>query len=200
MNIAMIAAMDRNRLIGSQGQLPWHLSADLRHFKAKTIGKPIIMGRRTYQSLGHQPLPKRRNIVVTHQPQHLSATLCEVASSVDHALQLAATDQTEIMVIGGRMLYEAILPRATTLYLTIIEHDFDGDCYFPAFDPTAWRCTEQQYYHSDQNNPYAFYTLTLTRILGVSHQDEMRSETMGEPPMLLQSFVGHGSVQCIYNT
>jgi len=126
--VSLIAACDRHGLIGRAGDLPWRLPADLAHFKRLTLGKPVIMGRRTWASLG-RPLPGRRNIVVTRQPGY-AAPGAEVAASPAAALALAA-DAAEVMVIGGAQLYAACASRADRLYLTRVEGEFTGDTWFP---------------------------------------------------------------------
>jgi dihydrofolate reductase len=138
--IALIAAMDRNRLIGQGNAMPWHLPADLKHFRAVTWGKPMVMGRRTYQSLG-RPLPGRTNIVVSRDPEFRAAGVI-VARSLDEALARAAEAAGaggEIMGIGGANLYAQLLPRAQRLYLTQIDAELKGDAWFPPFDPGRWR-------------------------------------------------------------
>jgi dihydrofolate reductase len=120
---SLIVAMDENRLIGSNNGLPWHLPADLAFFKRTTMGKPIVMGRKTFESIG-RPLPGRRNIVVTRDPD-FSAAGCDIANSIDAALDLCADDE-EVMLIGGASLYQQSLSRATQLYITQIHHRFDN--------------------------------------------------------------------------
>lgn len=158
--ISLIVAMDRNRLIGRGNALPWHLPADLAHFKAITMGKPIVMGRKTYESIG-RPLPGRHNIVVSRNPA-FDAPGCTVVASVDAALS-AAGDVPEIMVIGGAQLYADVLPRAQRIYLTRIEAGFDGDAWFPPLDDTVWQevaCSAQA---ADERNPHAYSFLILER-------------------------------------
>ena len=135
MLISLIAAMDKNRLIGKDNGLPWRLPADLRHFKTITMGKPVIMGRKTHESIGFV-LPGRHNIVVTHN-QSYSADGCSVVHSFEQALQ-AAANVDEVVVIGGATLYKSALAKADRLYLTFIEGEFNGDAYFPEFDISMW--------------------------------------------------------------
>ena len=135
MRVSLIAAMDRNRVIGKDGGLPWHLPEDLKHFKAVTMGKPVIMGRKTHESIG-RPLPGRLNIVLTGDAAY-SAEGCSVAHSAGEALA-AAGDVEEVMVIGGAAVYAEWLPRAARLYLTLIDAEAAGDAYFPAWDPAEW--------------------------------------------------------------
>lgn len=154
--ITMIAAMDKNRVIGVNNQLPWHLKADLQHFKALTLQKPIIMGRKTFESIG-KPLPKRRNIVITRQAE-FHADGCEVVQSLEAALQLAKGTE-EIMIIGGASLYTLALPIAQRLYLTIIDHAYAGDAYFPAWQESEWQITAtSNEYDATQALHYRFVT------------------------------------------
>ncbi|MDK2124288.1 dihydrofolate reductase [Parachitinimonas caeni] len=130
-NLSLIAAVARNGVVGIDNKLPWHLPDDLKYFKATTSGHPILMGRKTFESIG-RPLPNRRNIVLTTQAGWQAAG-CEVVHSLDAALALVS-DEPEIFVIGGAQLYAATLPLAGKLYLTEIDADFAGDAYFPAFE------------------------------------------------------------------
>ncbi len=138
--VYLIAAVASNRVIGTGGQLPWHLPEDLKHFKALTLGHPVIMGRRTWESLG-KPLPGRENIVVTRRTDY-EAPGASVACSLDAALALCA-GQAMAFVIGGGELYRAALPCADSLVLTEIERDFEGDARFPEFDRSVWRETQR---------------------------------------------------------
>lgn len=133
---ALVAALSRNRVIGVGNRLPWRLPEDLARFKRLTMGAPVIMGRRTRESLG-RALPGRRNIVVT-RARDAAWEGCLVAHSLDEALALGG-DAIEAFVIGGAELYAAALPRADRLYLTLIDAEYAGDACFPAFDPAAWR-------------------------------------------------------------
>jgi len=127
--LALIVAVARNGVIGNQGGLPWHISEDLKHFKKTTSGHAIIMGRKTYDSIG-RPLPKRRNIVVTRQAD-LELPGCDRAKSLDEAIALARTTDPCPFIIGGASLYEEALPMTTELHLTMIDEDIEGDTYFP---------------------------------------------------------------------
>jgi dihydrofolate reductase len=133
--LVLIVAMARNRIIGKDGALPWHLPEDLKRFRRLTMGHPIIMGRKTHESIG-RALPGRRNIVITRN-RALTLTDVETTNSVGAALQLAA-DADEVFVIGGEQIYQAALPLADRIELTLIDQDFDGDVLFPAFDPAEW--------------------------------------------------------------
>ena len=150
--LSLIVAMDENRLIGSDNQLPWHLPADLAFFKRTTMGKPVLMGRKTFQSIG-KPLPGRRNIVITRDAA-FAAEGCEIAGSIDAALALCA-DHEEVMLIGGASLYEQTLERADTLYITRIRHAFEGDTWFPEFDESGWKIADLQEQGADDRNAYA---------------------------------------------
>ena len=156
--VAMIVAMAENRVIGRGNQLPWHLPGDLKYFKAATLGKPIVMGRKTYESIG-RPLPGRANIVVTRDAGW-SADGVRVASSPETALALAAEiaqhdGADEVMIIGGEQLYSACLPFADRLYITHVHACVDGDAYFPVLDWTQWRedCREE---HSPEEGGGAY--------------------------------------------
>ena len=156
--IAIIVAMTENRVIGRDNRLPWRLPADLRHFKQLTLGKPVLMGRRTHQSIG-RPLPDRTNIVVTRDRDY-TAPGCIVAHSLDSALE-AAAGCAEVMVIGGTELYRQLLPRAARIYLTLVHAEFEGDAFFPALEAGDWREVERTDRPADERNccPYSFVRL-----------------------------------------
>lgn len=143
MHIAMIAAMANNRVIGKNNKMPWHLSEDLQHFKAKTLGKPIIMGRKTFESIGC-PLPGRKNIVISrNQDYSVEGAVC--VTSFERALRWiksAMPDCNEVVVIGGGQLYQEVLPLAEKLYLTEINLDVEGDTHFPNWNDGNWQITE----------------------------------------------------------
>ena len=160
MNISLIAAIDRGRVIGMDNAMPWHMPADLKHFKRITLGKPVVMGRKTFDSIG-RPLPGRTNIIVTRDPDY-RAESCVTVSSVDAALQ-AAEGAEEVMVIGGANLFEQLLPRATRIYLTEIKADFAGDSHFPALVPGHWLERERQDHPADASNPYPYSFVVLER-------------------------------------
>jgi len=158
--ISLIAAMASNRVIGINNTLPWHLPADFKHFKAVTMGKPILMGRKTFESIG-RPLPGRTNIIITNNHSY-SAKGCHVVNSIDEALALTQ-DETEVLVIGGASFYQQTLPIAQRIYLTIIHHPFDGDAHFVELDETVWRETERVNCEPDDKNQYAYSFITLER-------------------------------------
>jgi dihydrofolate reductase len=158
--LALVVAMDRQGVIGKGGTLPWRLPADLKHFRAITWGKPLVMGRKTHESIG-RPLPGRKNIVVSRDPDY-SSPGCSVVHSIEQALahtQAAA----EVMIIGGAALYAETLPRAQRIYLTEVHAEFDGDVHFPAYDWTAWREHERVDHPADAVNLYPYSFVLLER-------------------------------------
>ena len=160
MRISLIVALARNRVIGRDNQLPWRLSADLQHFKGLTMGKPIVMGRKTHESIG-RPLPGRANIVVTRD-SGFSAEGCRVVHSIDEAL-VAAGDVDEVMIMGGENLYSQLLPRADRLYLTEVQAEVSGDAWFPEFDETQWQELERESHRADENNEFDYDFVVLAR-------------------------------------
>jgi len=158
--ISLIAAMAKNRVIGINNEMPWHLPADLRHFKALTVGKPIIMGRKTWESLPGL-LPDRPHIVVTRKPNY-QANGCQVVHSIDEALA-AAGDVPEVMIVGGAAFYSAMLPQADRIYLTLVETTVEGDAFFPDYNPEQWQVTAQEKHPADEKNPFPYRFLTLER-------------------------------------
>lgn len=158
--VSMIVAATRNQVIGRDNQMPWHLPEDLRYFKQRTLGKPIIMGRKTWQSLG-RPLPGRLNIVVTRQ-QDAEYAGAEVFSNLEAALQRGrewAVQQgiDEVMLIGGGQLYQQGLPLAQRVYLTRIELELEGDTFFPVLDNQQWQKTDAQTHSAKNDQPgYTF--------------------------------------------
>ncbi len=158
--VSIIAAMAENRVIGRDNALPWRLPADLQHFKALTVGKPIIMGRKTWESLPGL-LPDRPHIVVTNNQQY-RATGCSVVNSLDAALD-AAGEVPEIMVVGGALLYQQSLPLAQRIYLTLVHTVVEGDALFPELDLDVWHEQGREQHPSDDKNPYAYTFLTMQR-------------------------------------
>ncbi|MGE6568075.1 type 3 dihydrofolate reductase [Shewanella vesiculosa] len=156
MRIAMIAAMANNRVIGKDNKMPWHLPEDLRHFKAMTLSKPVVMGRKTFESIG-RPLPGRHNIVISRNSQ-LSIDGVTCVQSFDDAVA-AAGDCDEIVVIGGGQLYQQLLPKADILYLTLIDLDVDGDTVFPDWDDGSWQLQNSVNATNDKGLQYSFNTL-----------------------------------------
>lgn len=152
-SLSIISAMDNNRLIGNNNALPWHLPADLAFFKKTTLNKPILMGRKTYESIG-RPLPGRRNIIISRDPAYHQDG-CETVASIDEALRLVE-DQAEAMLIGGASLYSQTLQRAQTLYITEIHEQFEGDAWFPEIDKTRWKECWREHHEADEVNKYAY--------------------------------------------
>jgi dihydrofolate reductase len=160
MLISLIAAVANNGVIGVDNSLPWRLPADLQHFKSITMGKPIIMGRRTWESLPGL-LPGRRHIVITRN-QDYRADGCELVHSVDEALQVVG-DVPEVMIVGGGGLYRQMLSRADRLYLTLVDVDLTGDTFFPEIDWREWQEVSRNSHPADERNQYAYTFIVLNR-------------------------------------
>jgi dihydrofolate reductase len=158
--ITLIAAMGKNRAIGLDGRMPWHLPAELQHFKQATMGKTILMGRKTWQSIG-RPLPGRQNIVISRNPDFAAAG-ADVSASLSAAVEIAKAD--EIMVIGGGQLYTLALPLAQRLVLTLIDIEPEADTWFPEWDINQWQQTEERHFQIDDSNELAYRIVELTRI------------------------------------
>jgi len=155
----MIAAMANNRVIGLDNKMPWHLPADLQHFKKVTTGKPVLMGRKTFESIG-RPLPGRRNIIITRNTQY-SAQGIETVTTPEAALELVKHEE-EVMVIGGGNIYQHFLPRAERLYLTFIDLEVEGDTQFPDYQALAtWEVVDEQPNIPDEKNNYSYKFVTL---------------------------------------
>lgn len=159
--LELVVAAAENDVIGRGNQLPWHLPADLRHFKALTIGKPILMGRKTYGSIG-KALPGRTNIVLSRSAG-FSPGDCSVVKTLDEA-RSAAQGQPSLMVIGGAEIYRLCLPHANRIYLTLVHTQIkDGDTFFPAWRGDEWRQTQRERHEPDDKNAYAYSFITLDR-------------------------------------
>lgn len=152
--------MARNRVIGRDNALPWRLPADLAYFKRVTLGHPVVMGRRTYESIG-KPLPGRKNIVVSHNPQ-FRAPGCSVVASLRDAWE-AADGADEVCVIGGTSLFAESLPVADVIHLTEVEAEVPGDTFFPEFDRREWREIEIERHAADERHAYPLRILRLER-------------------------------------
>ncbi len=161
MKISLIVAMASNRAIGLNGQMPWHLSADLKRFKQITMGSPIIMGRKTFEAVG-KPLPGRQNIIISRNTDYQQPG-CLVFGDIDSALQ-HCSDSQEVFVIGGATLYQALLPRADYLYLTEIDKDFTGDTFFPEIDARHWRVIENEHIDNDRSVDFSYRFLKLEHL------------------------------------
>lgn len=162
MKIAMIAAMAKNRTIGFENDMPWHLPDDLKFFKAVTTGKPVVMGRKTFESIGCKPLPNRANYVVSRQAD-FSAEGVEVSNSVE-AVLAGLADVEEVIIMGGGQLYDKMLPLADRLYITLIDAEIDGDTHFPDWRRYAWQETAREHHPADDRHAYAFDFITLERL------------------------------------
>jgi len=160
MRISLIVAMAENRVIGRDNQLPWRIPADLKHFKALTMGKPIIMGRKTYESIG-RPLPGRGNIVITGDTSY-RAEGCQVVHTLEEALRSAGGAE-EAMIIGGATLYRQTLKDADRLYLTLVKAQPEGDTWFPKIEPQEWREIRREVHTADESNEYDYDFVVLDR-------------------------------------
>ena len=162
MIISLIAAMNKKRVIGKNGSLPWKLPEDLRRFKRLTLEHPIIMGRKTFEAIG-RPLPGRTNIVLTRDMSYQSPG-CTVVHYQDEALARAEnTKSDEVFIIGGAEIYAQFLPRADKMYLTFVEHDGEGDARFPEFDADEWIETERIENKKDEAHAYDYAFVILER-------------------------------------
>lgn len=157
-SLELIAAVAKNGVIGKSGGLPWHLPEDLKHFKATTLGLPIVMGRKTWESVG-KPLPKRRNLVVSRTLGVLSGA--EVVQSLDEAIALVG--DARLMVVGGSGLYAEALPRSDVLWLTELEDAVEGDTFFPSFDRAEWRVVDERFHPRDEKHAIAFWIRKYVR-------------------------------------
>jgi dihydrofolate reductase len=159
--LSLIWAMDENRLIGNNNALPWHLPADLAFFKKTTMSKPIIMGRKTFDSIG-RPLPGRQNIIITRNSA-FTAEGCDIGSNIEEAMSLVSEDAPEAMLIGGASLYLQTLEQADFLYLTQIHHTFSGDTWFPEMDMTLWSEDYREDFEPDEKNIHAHSFMKFSR-------------------------------------
>jgi dihydrofolate reductase len=157
MTTSIVVAISQNHAIGKDNKLLWYLPNDLKHFKTITSGHTVIMGRKTYDSVG-KPLPNRRNIIITRQPIVIEG--CEVVNSIDAALALCR-NEAEVFIVGGAEIYKQAMQLTDRIYLTIVHKEFDGDSYFPEIKATEWKETEREDYQPDEKNnlPYSFITL-----------------------------------------
>nr|AIA17737.1 Dihydrofolate reductase [uncultured bacterium] len=159
MTISIVVAIAANNAIGKDNQLLWRLPNDLKHFKQITSGHTIIMGRKTYDSVG-KPLPNRRNIVITRQNMNIEG--CEVVNSLDAALALCA-NEPEVFIVGGAEIYKQAMPLTDTIYLTIVHQSFEGDTYFPEIKANEWIEIEREDHNPDEKHKFAYSFITLKR-------------------------------------
>lgn len=165
MILSVIVAMAHNRVIGLNNQMPWHLPADLAWFKKNTLNKPVIMGRKTFESIG-RPLPNRHNIVISRQIESIDNKISNVSwvKSIDEAIFLAQEQQPdEVFIIGGGNIYQQVLPLIDWLYLTHIDAELQGDTYFPDYLPEQWQVIYQQDHQADEKNSYPYQFQILQR-------------------------------------
>lgn len=158
--ISIIVAVAQNGIIGGDNSLLWHISEDLQRFKAITTGHPVVMGRKTFESLG-RPLPKRRNVVITRQPDY-SPEGVETAHSLEETLGLFGADE-EVFVIGGGEIYRQALPLADKLYITIVHRDYEGDTRFPTIDESVWKPAAREYHERGKDFEYPFEYIDYIR-------------------------------------
>jgi dihydrofolate reductase len=169
MIISMIAAMAENRVIGNKNKLPWHLPADFNYFKEKTVGKIIVLGLNTFQSIGEKPLPSRKHIILNKDTNYKVPNDCFLATSIEQSLEIAKKlsqepgQNDEIMVCGGAMVYQQFLPLADRLYLTYIRQTFEGDTFFPEFNMSEWKEVSRQSFEPDAKNKYPYSFVVLER-------------------------------------
>lgn len=158
--VSIIAAMAANRVIGQGNRLPWHLPEDLQHFKALTMGHHIVMGRKTYDSIG-RPLPGRTTVIVTRRPDY-TAPDCIAVNSIDAALSVCHGDP-EVFFVGGAEIYAQALPIADRLYLTEIKRDFPGDAHFPPFDAGQWQEVSRERHVKENGEPFEYHFVVYDR-------------------------------------
>jgi dihydrofolate reductase len=160
MHISIIVAFDQNRLIGKNNGLPWHLPADLKHFKNITMGHHMIMGRKTFESIG-KPLPGRVTIIVTRQHNY-KVEGCISVNTFQHAIDYCQ-NQEEVFIIGGAQIFECALPLATKLYITKIHHSFEGDTHFPEIDSRIWKINDEEFHSADEKNVWDYTFLNYSK-------------------------------------
>ena len=161
MKLALIVAVAEHKVIGSQGGIPWHLSEDLRYFKSITMGAPVIMGRKTFESIG-RPLPGRKNIVVTHQKNYLAEGV-EVVHSLDEALCIVGKDCNKVFIIGGQQLYQEGLSKADLLYMTEVGLNISGDTFFPDWNKKDWSEISRSEEKVENEIPFQFVVYERVR-------------------------------------
>ena len=160
--VAIAVAIGENHAIGKNNQLLWHMPADLKFFKQTTSGHTVIMGRKTFDSVG-KPLPNRRNVVITRDPD-LKIEGVEVVNSLDEALAISKTEEKPVFIVGGAEIYRQALPKTQTLYLTTIHHHFEADTFFPEIDRREWKVISSEAHKADEKNKYDYTFEVLERI------------------------------------
>ncbi|MFD2288379.1 dihydrofolate reductase [Pedobacter petrophilus] len=159
--LAIAVAVGENLAIGKDNQLLWHMPADLKFFKQTTSGHTVVMGRKTFDSVG-KPLPNRRNIVITRDAA-LKIDGAEVVTSLDEALEITKTEEKPVFIVGGAEIYRQALPKTETLYLTTIHHSFDADTFFPEFERSEWEVLSSEHHQADEKNKYDYTFEVLKR-------------------------------------
>ncbi|MCK9480870.1 MAG: dihydrofolate reductase [Bacteroidia bacterium] len=159
--IALIVAVGNHNEIGLNNQLLWHLPDDFKWFKKNTLGYPVVMGRKTFDSIG-KALPGRLNVVISKTPQNYPNV--EWADSIDNALSIASKENSKVFILGGESIFKALLPSADILYLTKVYHSFDADVFFPEINPQEWKLVYSQYHPKDEKHLYNFEFQILERI------------------------------------
>lgn len=163
MTISIIAALGKNRVIGKGNSLPWYLPADLKHFKDLTIGKTLIMGSKTFDSIGGKPFEGRKFIILdSDKEKEYKMERCKTAHSIEEAIKLTEGEK-EIIVAGGASIYKQFLPLANKMYLTLIDGDFEGDIYFPEYNQKEWKETGRVEVEKDKDNPYSCSFIILEK-------------------------------------
>lgn len=161
MQISIIVALSENNVVGVRNQLPWKLSADLKRVKSLTMGHHIIMGRKTFESIG-RPLPGRTNVIITRNKNY-KAEGCVIASSLQHALDIAVND-SEVFIFGGGEIFKEAMPLASKIYMTRVHTHLEGDTFFPQIKPFDWRIVELQEFKADERNEFDYSFMTLIRV------------------------------------
>ncbi|MED5018095.1 dihydrofolate reductase [Paenibacillus chibensis] len=161
MSMTFIWAMGSNRVIGRDNHLPWRLPRDMAFFKEQTIGKKVLMGRKTWESFGAKPLPNRVNVILTRDPDY-TAQGAQIIQTIDEAIKLGKEE--ELMVIGGAEIYRLLLPYADCLVVTEIDQSFEGDTFFPEFPESEWKCIQEVQGIRDDKNPYDYWFRTYIRV------------------------------------
>jgi len=158
----MIAALAENRVIGNKNTIPWHLSADFKYFKGTTLGKTIVMGLNTFNSIGGKPLPGRKHIILNNDPNYTPPAECVVAHSIEEVLEMAK-DVEELMICGGASVYKQFLPLSQKLYLTYVKASPEGDTYFPEVNLAEWKEISREDHKADEKNKYDYSFVVLER-------------------------------------
>ena len=158
----MIAAVAENRVIGNKNTIPWHLPADFKYFKETTLGKTIVMGLNTFNSIGGKPLPGRKHIILNNDPSFIAPQDCQVAHSIEEVVQMIK-DLPEAMICGGASVYKQFLPLAQKLYITEVHAKPEGDTYFPEINMQEWKEVKRTDYKADEKNKYDYSCIILER-------------------------------------